>query len=187
VWRWAYRDIEQLKISPKTLTVLTYQDNAWKFGADRQYDFDLLSDGGFNGAYELLKSRLDQRLVAEIPDRVAESLWDIPVKHLSRFGGDAGVLQVGSDAIVYKSDKEGESRTWRYRDIENISSSGPFQLTITTFERAKTHYGDRKGFNFQLKQQLDEGRYNDLWLRLNQSQGLKILTSYRTGGATAKK
>lgn len=187
VWRWAYQDIQQLKLSPKSLTVLTYKDNAWKFGADRQYDFDLVSEGSFADAYELLKNRLDQRLVAEIPDKVSQPLWEIPVKHLLRFGGDEGVLQVGSDAIVYKSQKEGESRSWRYGDIENISSSGPFQLTVTTFERAKTHYGDLKGFNFELKQRLDDGRYNDLWLRLNQAKGLSILTSYRTGTAEPAK
>ncbi len=187
VWRWAYQDIQQLKISPKSLTVLSYKDNAWKFGADRQYDFDLVSKGDFTNAYELLKNSLDQRLVAEIPDKVSQPLWEIPVKHLLRFGGDEGVLQVGADVIVYKSQKEGESRTWRYEDIENISSSGPFQLTVTTFERAKTHYGDLKGFKFELKQRLEGARYNDLWLRLNQSKGLKILTSYRTGVAEAEK
>ena len=181
VWRWAYHDIEQLKISPKSVSVLTYMDNAWKFGADRQYDFDLVSEGTFTDAYDLLNNRLDQRFIAEIPDKVSQPLWEIPVKHLLRFGGDEGVLTVGSEAVVYKSEKEGESRTWRYEDIENVSSSGPFQLTLTTFERAKSHYGDRKGFNFQLKQRLDEDRYNDLWLRLNHSKALKILTSYRDG------
>ncbi len=187
VWHWAYQDIHQLKISPKSLTVLSYKDNAWKFGADRQYEFDLVSEGSFTNAYELLKNRLDQRFVAEIPDKVAQLLWEIPVKHLLRFGGDEGALQVGADAIVFKSQKEGESRTWRYEDIDNISSSGPFQLTVVTFERAKTHYGDLKGFNFELKQRLDDARYNDLWLRLNQSKGLQILTSYRTGGAGAER
>ncbi len=179
LWHWAYPDIEQLKISPKLLTVLTYKDNAWKFGADRQYDFDLVSEGTFTDAYDLLKNRLDQRLVAEIPDKAATPLWEIPVKHLLRFGGDQGVLQVAADAIVYKSQKDGESRTWRYEDIENISSSGPFQLTVTTFERAKTHYGDRKGFNFQLKERLDEKKYNALWRRLNQEKGLDLLSEYR--------
>jgi hypothetical protein len=52
-------------------------------------------------------------------------------------------------------------------------------LTITTFERAKTHYGDLKGFNFELKRPLEEDRYNELWLSLNRSKGLKILNSYR--------
>jgi hypothetical protein len=178
VWHWAYQDIQQLTISPRTLTVLTYKDNLWKLGADREYDFDLVSEGTFANAYDFLKGRLDQRFVAEIPDTISQTLWAIPVKHLLRFGGDEGVLQVGAGAIVYKSAKNGESRTWRYEDIENISSSGPFQLTITTFERAKTHYGNLKGFNFELKQRLDEDRYNDLWVRLNHSKGLKVLSSY---------
>ncbi|MGA3017136.1 MAG: hypothetical protein ABSF62_08455 [Bryobacteraceae bacterium] len=178
-WRWAYQDIQQLRMGPTSLTVLTYQDNKWKLGADREYRFDLVSDKTFEDPYQFLKGRLDQRFVAEIPDRISAVLWEIPVKHLLRFSGDEGVLQVGPDEIVYRSAKKSESRTWRYQDIENVSNSGPFQLTITTFERAKMHYGDRKGFNFELKQPLEEARYNDLWLRLNQSKGLKILTLYR--------
>jgi hypothetical protein len=178
-WRWDYQDIQQLKMAPKSLTVLTYKDNKWKLGADREYEFDLVSDKTFDDAYPFLKGRLDQRFVAEIPDRVVAVLWEIPVKHLLRFGGDEGVLQVGADEIVYKSERSTESRTWRFQDIENVSTSGPFQLTITTFERAKTHYGSLKGFNFELKQQLEEAHYNDLWLRLNQAKGLKVLSAYR--------
>jgi hypothetical protein len=177
-WRWAYQDIQQLRMGPKSLDVLTYKDDKWKLGADREYDFDLVSDKTFEDAYLFLKGRLDQRFVAEIPDRVFPVLWEIPVKHLVRRGGDEGVLQVGADEIVYKSAQRGESRTWRYRDIENVSTSGPFQLTVTTFERAKLHYGDLKGFNFELKQPLEEAQYNGLWLRLNRSKGLKILDSY---------
>ena len=180
-WRWDYQDIQQLKIAPKSLTVLTYKDSKWKLGADREYRFDLVSDKNFDAAYDALKNRLDQRFVAVIPDHVSNVLWEIPVKHLLRFGGDEGVIQVGPDEIVYKSAKPGESRTWRYQDIDSIGSSGPFQLTITTFERATTHYGNLKGFNFELRQQLEEARYNDLWLRLSQAKGLKILNSYREG------
>jgi hypothetical protein len=178
-WAWAYQDIEQLKLSGRTLTVLTYADNKWKLGADREYRFELEAGNSFADAYPFLKSRLDQRFVAAMPDAVANALWEIPVKHLLKFGGEEGVLQAGAEEIVYKSAKDGASRTWRYEDIENIGSSGPFELTITTFERAKTHYGDLKGFNFQLKQALDEGRYNQLWLSVNRSKGLKILDSYK--------
>jgi hypothetical protein len=182
-WHWDYQDIQQLKIAPKSLAVLTYKDNRWKLGADREYEFDLRADGSFEDAWQLLKGRLDQRLVGAIPDHLSTTLWQIPVKHLRRVRGDEGVLQVGPDTIVYQSADKAESRTWRYEDIENVSSSGPFELTITTFERAKTHYGNLKGFNFELKQRLEEARYNELWLRLNQSKGLQILNSYRAAGA----
>ncbi len=177
-WHWDYRDIQQLKIEPKALTVLTYKDSKWKLGADRIYDFDLVSEKPFEEAAVFLKSRLDQRFVAAIAGGRAPVLWEIPAKHRVRFGGDEGVLQFGPEDVAYKSEKEGESRTWRYEDIDNIASSGPFDLTITTFEQARLDYGSRKQFNFELKQTLDEARYNDLWLRLNQSKGLKVLRSY---------
>jgi hypothetical protein len=181
-WRWDYRDIQQLKISPKSVTVLSYSDNNWKFGADRQYRFDLVSGSSFENSYQVLKNHLDQRFVAVVADSPPAVLWEIPAKRLIGWGGEEGVLQAGASQIVYKSEKEGASRTWRYEDIDNIASSGPFELTITTFERAKLDYGSRKQFNFRLKQRLEEARYNDLWLRLNQSKGLKILGSYREAG-----
>ena len=36
-WNWGYQEIQQLKMLPKSVTVLTYKDNKWKFGADREY------------------------------------------------------------------------------------------------------------------------------------------------------
>jgi hypothetical protein len=63
--------------------------------------------------------------------------------------------------------RKGASRAWRYGDIDNIGTSGPFELTLTTFERALEHFGNRKDFNFQLKEPLDERKYDGLWRRLH--------------------
>ena len=179
-WHWDYPDIQQLKIAARSLTVLTYKDNKWKLGADREYHFDLVADKTFQDVYRVLKDRLDQRFVAALTEQPASILWERPVKHLLRLGGDEGVLRVGTDSIVYSSEQKNASRTWRYEDIDIISSSGAFQLTLTTFERAKMDYGSRKQFNFQLKQRIEEAQYDKLWLRLNESKGLKVLESYRT-------
>ncbi len=183
-WQWKYADIQQLRILPKQLKVLTYKDNIWKLGADREYEFELTSDATLDRAYTFLKDRLDQRLVAGIEGTPSTLVWELPVKHLGRLTGDEGMLQVGESEIAYKSAKQGKSRVWRYSDIENISTSGPFQLSITTFERARSHYGNRKEFNFQLKEKLSESRYNEFWERLNRSKGLNVLTSYREDGGT---
>ena len=86
-------------------------------------------------------------------------------------GGADGSLAFGADGIVYASPARDESRTWRYRDIDNISSSGPFQLTVTTFERALADYNDRKEFNFELKQPITEAKYNELWLLVEKKNG----------------
>jgi hypothetical protein len=175
--QWDYRDIQELKLSADKLTLVTYKDRKWLLGVDKEYEFTLTKGQSFSEVYALLKDRLDQRFVAAVADEQIQPLWEIPVKLLGRVVGSDGVLQVGPDRIVYKTAKKGQSRTWRYSDIENISNSGPFQLTLTTYERAKTHYGNLKGFNFQLKQALDEKRFNLVWRRINQTKGLELLTS----------
>lgn len=167
-WVWKYQDIEQLYLEPNQIRILTYEDSKLRLGADREYRFT----GELPAAslYELWKTRLDQRFVAALP-RPAGQGFSIPAKHLRRVSGSEGTLRFGDDALVYATDAPGESRTWRYTDIDSISSSGPFQLTITTFERAGSHYGDRKGFNFQLKQPISEVAYNRIWLRIENKNG----------------
>ncbi len=182
--QWDYEDIQQLEISPQKLTVVTYKDRKWLLGMDKQWDFRLPPGETFNAAYSMLKNRLDQRFVAALAEREFRPLWEIPVKRLGRIQGSEGILEVGTDRIVYRTDAKNESRTWRFEDIENISSSGPFQLTVTTYERAKSHYGNLKGFNFQLKRALNERQYDQLWRHVNQAKGLEFLRAYQeTGGA----
>ena len=113
---------------------------------------------------------MDQRFVAALPEARAADL-SIPAKHLRRIRGSEGTLAFGKDFVSYSTPAEGESRRWRFSDIDSISSSGPFQLTVTTFERALAHYGDRKGFNFQLKQPITEAAYNRLWTEIERKNG----------------
>lgn len=166
-WSWKYEDIEELKMSPGHLRVLTYQDRALLPGADRAFEF---TGAVPRELYAQWSAKLDQRFVAELAEKDVQG-WSLPVKHLRRVKGSEGVLTFAADRIVYATGAPDDSRTWRYSDIENISSSGPFQLTITTFERARSQYAGRKGFNFQLKRALDEAKYNQLWLDIEIKNG----------------
>lgn len=166
-WSWSYQDIQQLELAPARVRVLTYKDNPRRLGADFAYTFDALAGQDFTSAYPLLKDRLDQRFVAELADAAVQPLWSVPVKLLGTITGSEGVLTIGRDRIVYRTERKGASRTWRYGDIDNIAAPGPFELTLTTFERALAHHGNRKDFNFQLKEPLDERRYNELWRKLH--------------------
>jgi hypothetical protein len=145
---------------------VTYKDRKWLLGVDKRFEFFLPKGKSFEAAYTMLKDKLDRRFVAALADSVPDVLWELPVKLLGTIRGSEGVLQVGPDRIVYKTDRPRQSRTWRYQDLENVSTSDRYQLTLTTYERAWTHYGSLKGFNFQLKQPLDEKRFDMLWKRL---------------------
>jgi hypothetical protein len=174
-WNWAWTNIQQFYVSEQRLTILTYQDSKWRLGVDREYTFEAAQGRSFSEVYAFLRQRLDQRMVAALADQDVRPLWQVPAKLLGRLWGSEGVLIVGPDRIVYQTARPGLSRTWRDQDIENLTSSGPFELTITTFERSKFHYGNRRAFNFQLKQPLDEKRYDELWRRVNASRGLRLL------------
>jgi hypothetical protein len=169
-WTLSWDDIQQVWISPKKLRVLLYADTWWKLGADREYELDAAPDATFAALQAALREKLDGRVVVALADTASEVLWRIPAKLRERFGGPEGVLVVGADRIVFESPEKGKSRTWLFSDIDNISSSGPFDFTVTSFERSKGDYGDRRSFNFQLKERLAESRYNELWRKLNGSK-----------------
>jgi hypothetical protein len=158
VWHWSYSDIQELKLGPHSILVTS--------GHTFEFQGDIPA-----AVYAQWKDRLDQRFVAELAEPQAQPEWRIPVRHLAYRGGSEGVIEIGRDRIVYATTREKDARTWRFGDIENISSSGPFQLTITTFERARLDYGDRKAFNFELKEALSESRYDNLWRKINRENG----------------
>jgi hypothetical protein len=168
-WNWKYQDIEQLTVSADRVSVLTYKDNKLLLGADRVYQFT----GKIPAAelYALLKDRLDQRFIAAVAQETELPAWTFPVKHLGRITGSEGTLTFGSDVVTYSTPLKGDSRTWRYSDIDCISSSGPFQLSVTTFERDKFTFGDRKGFNFEMKERIPEAAYNEIWMQIQKKNG----------------
>jgi hypothetical protein len=158
-WAWTYSDIQQLKLAPDSVYVLTYKDSKLRLGKDRGYEFRGKVP---EETYGLLRAGMDQRLVAGIARAAEPPEWGLPVKHLARITGSEGTLAFGADSVVYATAAKGESRTWRYPDIRNISSSGPFELTIASFE---------KEFHFQLKQPISEARYNEIWLQIEKKNG----------------
>ena len=163
---WNYPEIQRLGLMPNEITIRTYDDIRWQLGRDREYRFNRIAEGETAKLYPLLAARLDQRLVARIAIPLPSPLWQAPAKLLHRTGGANGELKIGSDRIVF--DGKGGSRTWRYSDIDNISSSGPFDLSLTSLD------GESR---LQLKQALSQDRYNDLWRRITEANGLKVFQS----------
>ena len=169
-WEWKYENIQQLTLNPTELRILTYDDQKWQLGRDREYAFDQLPPDFASQACSLLRGRLDQRFVAHLDDPDVKPLWQIGAKLAHRLSGSQGRLLVSEDRIVFKTE-DGESHAWRYTDVENVSTSGPFDLSITTLERSGWHHGSVTDYHFQLKQVLTEDRYNDLWRRINHAKG----------------
>jgi hypothetical protein len=172
--RWNFEDIQQLTLTDTDLKVLTYEDQKWKFGRDREYLFKRLPPDLPGKAYQVFR-RLDQRFVAKIAESPANVAWEIPAKLLNRIAGTQGVLLVGENVITYRTLSRNGSRTWSYADIANLSSTGRFDLTITTFERSGALRGTPTEYHFQLKDPLSDHRYDTLWRKLHNASGLAVL------------
>ena len=162
-WSWPYVDIQQLTLSAGSIHILSYKDRSnWKLGKDVAYNFT----GKF--PIELLErqwsAKPDQRFMAAVSMGPAASLPGLkfPVKQLGLTKGTQGTQTFATDAVVYDTPTPGAPRTWRYSDIQFISSANPFQLSITTLE---------KQFQFQLKQAITESTYNQLWLEIERKNG----------------
>jgi hypothetical protein len=173
-WEWKYEDIQQLTLSPTELRILSYDDAKWQLGRDREYVFDQLPKDFAMQAYSLLRTRLNQRFVAHLIDADVKPSWQVGAKLQHKFGGSQGTLLFAEDRIVYKTDKSGEGHTWLYTEIENVSTSGRFDLSITTAERSGFSRGSVTDYHFQLKNALSEERYNDVWRRVERANRLKI-------------
>jgi hypothetical protein len=165
---WKYDEIQQLSLSPTELRILTYEDRKWQLGRDRDYVFDHLPDELAKTLYPMFAAKLDQRFIAELSDPVIRPQWQMPVKLRHGLSGSEGTLVVSDDHIAYSSDTAGESRVWRFTDIDSISMAGPFDFSITTLERAGWRHTAPTEFRFELKEPLAENRYNDLWRKLEE-------------------
>lgn len=165
---WSYEHLQEVKVSDNKLLLVTYEDSPrWKLGVDRSFTFQLADpQKDFRDVHELLHQKLDQRFVSAMAEAPSEFEWKVLVKKLGLVKGSEGTLYVASDRVVYHSALPGQSRTWRMQDLENVNSSGPFELTLTTHERARSSLGSQRAFNFRLKEAVDQSRVDALWRRL---------------------
>ena len=177
--QWSYDEIQQLTVGATELHVLTYEDSKWKLGRDREYVFDRIPSDLAVEVYPLLAKILDQRFIAAVAHAKPESEWEIRAKLTRDLKGTIGTLIVSPDLIVFDTKKRNESRSWRIADIQSVSSSGAFDLTLTTGEKTGLFRGGDRQFHFQLLAPLPEDHYNALWRDVNRSKGLTFLEALR--------
>jgi hypothetical protein len=162
---WKFGDIQRLVLEPRAIRIVTYEDQRLQLYRDREILIDQLPENFGKDLYPLFRAKLDQRFVAALSPVEVKPVWQADAKLLRRLGGSDGTLMVMDDSIVYKSAEAHESRSWRITDIDLVSSSGVFDLAITTLE---------KEFRFQLKRPLTADEYKMLWRNIQRAKGLSI-------------
>jgi hypothetical protein len=176
-WHWPYHEIQQATLGRDTLRILTYEDRALRLGADRAYLFSVAPGNSLASLREALRLQLDTRLVVTDPPE-QKPVWAAPAKLLRLTTGTHGTLEFHEDCIIFRTREPGRGRQWRLADIDNVTSTEPNALTLTSFERSRLHYGGRRDFRFQLKQPIDPARVDALWRRIRARHEVHILDEY---------
>lgn len=168
---WKYEDIQQIGLlGPKEITILSYEDSKWKAGKDLFYRFEITSGEMTPDLYARLQARLTRPLVSAIIPSGISPKFQVPAKHLIGFRGTQGVLEIGEETVIYRTDAPKDSRTWRYQDISSVGTTGPFQLRFTAFDRAEGEFGGERNFVFSLKERLSSEAYDFVWWKINGPQ-----------------
>ncbi|MCH8266783.1 MAG: hypothetical protein IH846_04650 [Acidobacteria bacterium] len=105
---WNYPDIQFFdRISSREFTILTYEDQRWKLGRDRQFHFTITEGELTDALFQTIRSRLDKPAANRVIPRLEAVEYEVAVKHLHTFGGCEGTLRFTEDAIAYvTADKE---------------------------------------------------------------------------------
>jgi hypothetical protein len=168
---WKYEDIQQLGLlSPKELTIITYEDSKWKLGKDLFYRFKITTGEITPALWAQLQTKLKRPVVSALISPDIAPKFTIPVKHLRGFGGTQGMLEIGDEYIIYKTAVPKDSRIWRYQDIASVGTTGPYQMRLTSLDRAENESGGERNFVFSLKERLAPEAYDFIWWKINGPQ-----------------
>ncbi len=173
---WKYEDVQQLGLlGPKEVTIVGYEDSKWKFDKDIFYRFKITSGEITPAVWVQLQAKLKRPLVSAIIPPDITPKFTVPVKHLLGFGGTQGMLMISDEYVIYKTEAPKDSRIWRYRDISSIGTTGPYQLRLTSMDRAEGETGAERNFVFNLKERLTPEAYDFIWWKINGPQ----ISSYK--------
>jgi hypothetical protein len=139
--RWTFGEIRTVFIAPHRLVVETYLNRSLHQPGERKYRFDftqsLPPDVAGSVAQAIGRPSQDADPAADAP-----AFATIPVHHRGFASGTNGVLRFRKDGIDYVTASQGDSRSWRWADLQTLSDPDPYHLFV---------FGYRDTYTFDLK------------------------------------
>jgi hypothetical protein len=160
--RWPYVEIESLDLGLRRLELTSYENRGWHRPGDRRYRFDLDAPMPGGVAAELAR-RVGKPVRNRIPLAQAAGFARLPARHRTRTGGSNGALRFTAQGIDYLTSKPGDSRAWRWRDLQTVSNPDAYHLTVFAY---------RDTFSFELKEPMPSELFDRLSAKILQQNPL---------------
>src|SRR6266567_2962830 len=142
-----YLEVQTFQLTNHSLSIKTYENRKMRLGVV-QYRFDLVQAVPPSVGAELARQvrRPSQNTLPNPGSQAAV----IAAHHRTGTGGTNGVLRFHEDGIDYVSSASGDSRSWRWADLQTLSAPDPYHLLV---------FGYRDTYTFDLKEILPQSLY----------------------------
>jgi hypothetical protein len=152
--RWTYVEIKEVALStPRRLKLTSYANKSWHRPGDRTFRIEMSDPMPPTVARELV-FRTAKPAINGVPDPAASSFASILARHRARGGGTNGVLRFREAGIDYAASGEGDSRSWRWYDIQTLANPDAYHFRVGGFLET---------FDFELKQPMTRELFDRLW------------------------
>ncbi len=138
---WRFEDIQTFSLQPHSLVIETYKNRTHHMPGVQRFHFELTQNVPPEIAAKLARG-VPRPSQNGIPNPALPSLTEIPVHHRTKTGGTNGMLRFREEGIDYVTASRGDSRSWRWADLEILSALSPYTLFVS---------GYRETYTFDLK------------------------------------
>ena len=146
--KWPFAEVQTFLLLPHVLAIETYQNRRKHLPGLQRYRFDLEQAVPLEVATGLAEE-VQRPSQNAVPDPASQKL-SIAVHHRTLTGGTNGTLRFRDGGIDYVTSVVGDSRSWRWADLQTLSDPDPYHLLV---------FGYRDTYTFDLKQPLEQSLF----------------------------
>jgi len=143
-----YLEVQTFHLSPHSLVIETYQNRKKHMPGVERLRFEMTESVSPQVAADLAKE-VQRPSQNAVPDPTVQGIV-IPAHHRSLAGGTNGILRFRDGGIDYVTNAPDDSRSWRWADLQTLSSPDPYHLLA---------FGYRDTYSFDLKELLPQSLY----------------------------
>jgi hypothetical protein len=150
--RWTFDQIKDLDLQKHRVVLLGYDNRKWDLPGTRRYDLEFENEIT-PAVVSSLTEKMGRPVRNRVPDPDAPAITVIAVRRSEHFGGSNGLLRIRQQGIDYITAQPGQSRSWRWRDLQTLSNPDPYHLLV---------FGYQDSYAFDLKETFSQDLFDHL-------------------------
>lgn len=150
--RWTFTEIKELDLERHRIVLVGYDNRGWHLPGTRRFDLKIEQEITPEAATEITE-KMGRPVQNGIPAPHAPAIEEIAVRRSKAFAGSNGLLRIRKQGLDYITAQPGQSRSWRWMDIQTLANPDPYHLFV---------FGYLDSYVFDLKQTLSRDVFNHL-------------------------